>query len=741
MTGHTRKDSTPPPEEPDVAPDETDAGLGWAAVEFVDLEPAHLRHLPRNPILDDYPGKTVAENLDHQQARTVFMAALLNRAEMDSLFWALADEASLLEPLNAAIAALEAVAQRAGFTSRGELYVAEVAPDTSVEPAELEALAAYFDAVSDPTRGELIRGRLHDFVVALDIQWPWVEVELRLAFEVSYLESAFRGVQLGIILSGGPSAPETSTAVEVGGVSIDEGETLPSALKQLDDHEEAIRAARRELEMQARPTMPMGRLRRKTRATLARDVEWYFRRKVLHEPVVSIARVAFGPAGPERRRDVRAGVQRAERVLGLTSYGYAADGTIVPLERPAGPVRAGGRKPEAEAPWEADQAKWEIKRAADDPVGLLNLCVAFTMSRRFGHALTAANRALELAPDFTEVRILRALSLRELGRLAEAQEDLDVSLAADPGNLGALHSMAATKRDLGQLDEALDLISKEIAAKEVLAQDARSMSHSRVDRARLYQRLRRIEEARVDLDRACELDPSNPEAWSARGEFHSLQGEHELAIADFKHLTGLDPSEPSSWNDLGSALSGAGRPGDAVKALDRALSLRPQYSAARVNRGVALSLSGRQAEARDEWTAAIADDPTNAYPHMNLALSLKDSPETMPQALSHARTAADLRPDLSEAQGILGALLLESEEPREAAAVLAEAARLDPWTPPAIYNLALAQAHFDHDAAMASLALFLSRFPDEVGRARSDSGFDALRSSDRHRDLFMRMVG
>jgi Flp pilus assembly protein TadD len=300
--------------------------------------------------------------------------------------------------------------------------------------------------------------------------------------------------------------------------------------------------------------------------------------------------------------------------------------------------------------------------------------------------------------------------------------------------------MAATKRDLGQLDEALDLISQEIASKEALAQDARSMSHSRVDRARLFQRMRRFEEAGGDLDRACELDPANPEAWSARGEFRSLRGQHELAIADFTRLTELDPNEPSSWNDLGSALSGAGRADDAMKALDRALSLRPQYSAAHVNRGIASSLSGREAEARDEWLAAITDDPTNAYPHMNLALSLKGSPDTMPQALSHARSAVGLRPDLSEAQGILGALLLESEEPREAAAVLAEAARLDPWTPPAIYNLALAQAQFDHDAALASLALFLSRFPDEADRPRADSGFDALRTSERHRRLFMRMV-
>ena len=60
-----------------------------------------------------------------------------------------------------------------------------------------------------------------------------------------------------------------------------------------------------------RPAMERGRIRDKTRETLARDVDWYFRHKMLGEPIAAIARAEFGGGGEERRKDVRGGIGRA----------------------------------------------------------------------------------------------------------------------------------------------------------------------------------------------------------------------------------------------------------------------------------------------------------------------------------------------------------------------------------------------------------------------------------------------
>jgi tetratricopeptide (TPR) repeat protein len=77
------------------------------------------------------------------------------------------------------------------------------------------------------------------------------------------------------------------------------------------------------------------------------------------------------------------------------------------------------------------------------------------------------------------------------------------------------------------------------------------------------------------LDRAIELQPSNPDSRTYRGAIYRRRGEWRRALAEFERALELNPRDPSSLTELGGSYGSLRRWSEAERMFTRALALDP----------------------------------------------------------------------------------------------------------------------------------------------------------------------
>jgi tetratricopeptide (TPR) repeat protein len=657
------------------------------------------------------------------------MSCLLGWGETLDLFEALGDELGLHRSLDLAVEALESIASMAGLSGRAQIF-GDALDDERLSGVRIDADKAAailgFQEMKAATIGTWLP-RIRAFVRERGIAWPWVEMELALAFEVVYLDSALQGRPLSIALNGGPTAPRADRPVEVGSFSVTQGEPVSEALARLAAQEEETRAARAAIEAMQRPRSPRGRVRDKTRETLARDITWYFRSKLLAEPIAEITRMEFGE-GADRRKDVRGGICRAAEVLGQTSYQYNDQGEII--------LRDGL------TPLSPEEATAVIRAAAADD-GDLPALHAMTLEAVFAgnavEALATADAALRVDPTDTVALVNRSGALRGLGRYDEALADAERAIEREPGNPGSLHAKSAALASLGRLHEAVELLGTELELHESLEADPRATAHVLMDRARMRDELGDPGGASIDLEAAVTADPENPRGYQARAAFRSRHVLPQEAAVDLEHASRLAPLDPGVWADLGAVLQEAGERVRARAALDRALEIDPSNSAALVNLGVLLADQGRRNRATEMFRRAVASDPANASARTNLALALLNANKPA-EALGHARAATGAAPRFADAHNAVGSALLALDRADEAVDSFAAAVNLDVARFHHLHGLAVAYTRSgDIDRAIGTVAMLVSRFPERAALIAGDDDLAPLQGDD-HRGVAVRAL-
>ena len=114
-------------------------------------------------------------------------------------------------------------------------------------------------------------------------------------------------------------------------------------------------------------------------------------------------------------------------------------------------------------------------------------------------------------------------------------------------------------------------------------------------------------------------------ALSSRGQAAALiqsglvaarSGQTEAALAAFQRAADLDPSDPNAWTNLGVVLARSGHEARSIDAFRRALHAVPDHPEAHRNLAVMLDRQGREAEAARHYRAFLArsaaDDPDRA---------------------------------------------------------------------------------------------------------------------------------
>ncbi|OLZ43122.1 tetratricopeptide repeat protein [Amycolatopsis keratiniphila] len=190
-------------------------------------------------------------------------------------------------------------------------------------------------------------------------------------------------------------------------------------------------------------------------------------------------------------------------------------------------------------------------------------------------------------------------------------------------------------------------------------------------RAWAYEGQDDIAAATRDFDRAVDLNPADPYAWSDRGNLFRNEGDWERALSDLNRAIELDPGYAYSWRGRGSARAELGDLDGAMADLDEAVRLQPDHTWAYAIRSEVHSKRGDIRKAIDEIDIAIRLDPDYAWAvHYRATLFAELGDED--EALAGHRAAVALRPKdvyyLTEL-----ALFLERTEDGEAASAAFDA--------------------------------------------------------------------
>jgi len=134
-----------------------------------------------------------------------------------------------------------------------------------------------------------------------------------------------------------------------------------------------------------------------------------------------------------------------------------------------------------------------------------------------------------------EAYFLAGSTLLQLNEFARARDDLDIALRLDP-KLPGIYSLTGTARD-----NTGDQKGAETAFRQALKSDRDDFTANLYLGAMLYKR-RQLQEARIYLERALQLNPSSCMARYEFAMLESISGQYEAALHDLQIVAREDPN-------------------------------------------------------------------------------------------------------------------------------------------------------------------------------------------------------
>ncbi|HZY42482.1 MAG TPA: tetratricopeptide repeat protein [Anaerolineae bacterium] len=269
--------------------------------------------------------------------------------------------------------------------------------------------------------------------------------------------------------------------------------------------------------------------------------------------------------------------------------------------------------------WPAAQAAAEQWARQGSPLShlLLGKLLALADSNRATVEFNTAN--LAAAVDF--LRALnqsdRALRSLLLGRVFLAQTDLtlaqrafDTAIEANPAYAEAYAYAGFVRNQLGhdgraRLDRAVEIDRELVVARYFRARSA----WQRGD----------LEQARIDLQTAIQLEPQNRVIAAELGRLSMQRGDLVEAERWLIKARDLNPDDPIGWLVLAELYAGrAYKPELAIEAAQQAVQHAPTDAEAHVWLGAAYLLNGDRAAAENELQRALSLKPDSALAQLYL---------------------------------------------------------------------------------------------------------------------------
>ncbi len=316
--------------------------------------------------------------------------------------------------------------------------------------------------------------------------------------------------------------------------------------------------------------------------------------------------------------------------------------------------------------------------------------------------------------------------------------------AARHGDAAALHGLGLRKAQAGQLDEAIGLLTRAVAADgenalyEMNRGNVLHLSGRTEDAIDSYRRalgldpglaaananlgvalqaLGRNDEAEAAFRAGIEAEPGLVAAHNGLGVALQATGRMRQAEAAFRRAAELDPDNPLAQRNLGLALLALGHPAQALGPCQRAVQLRPDGETRDALARCLVALR-RFGEAAEEARQAIAAQPDWAAAHVSLGAALEEMDDTE-GALAAYHAAVNAEPGNADARGRLAHLLERANRPDEARRAADDGLAAAPDDP--VLNLVAARCERRAGQAEAAIARLGAH---EAVKTRADFNFE-----------------
>ncbi|WP_123194602.1 tetratricopeptide repeat protein [Pannonibacter phragmitetus] len=223
-------------------------------------------------------------------------------------------------------------------------------------------------------------------------------------------------------------------------------------------------------------------------------------------------------------------------------------------------------------------------------------------------AITALERVPESSPLKRDAEIQIGLNFNALDKVDESRQHLQALIDKDPADLEAIIALGNVLRSREMFAEAEVVYTKGIDTVDKPQPEHWGLYYNR---GICRERLKKWNEAEVDLRTALELYPDQPQVLNYLGYSLVDQGmKLDEAMQMIQTAVRLRPSDGYIVDSLGWAYYRLGRYEEATRELERAVQLRPADPVINDHLGDAYWKVGRRLEARFQWNHARDLNPT-----------------------------------------------------------------------------------------------------------------------------------
>jgi tetratricopeptide (TPR) repeat protein len=268
--------------------------------------------------------------------------------------------------------------------------------------------------------------------------------------------------------------------------------------------------------------------------------------------------------------------------------------------------------------------QWMLKRsggvayvAAALAVVLAFACGLFSARRlaAYNDEMTLWRGVLQYQPDNYMAHTNIGHLLVEEGRLAEAIEELQLSVSLKPDNYVGYNNLGKALDHAGRYPEAIDALNKALQLDPEYTDALLNLANS-------LQQMGRLSEAREPLEHAVRLNPENAEVQNNMGVLLASSNQVPQAIERFRLAARLDPQYVRAHINLSRTLVGTGEKEEAIRELEQAIQLAPRRADLECDLGTLLGENQQYEAAVEHFQAALGHAPNFAKAYFNLALSL-----------------------------------------------------------------------------------------------------------------------
>lgn len=210
---------------------------------------------------------------------------------------------------------------------------------------------------------------------------------------------------------------------------------------------------------------------------------------------------------------------------------------------------------------------------------------AYTMSHEPEKAIEVLDRMIEINPGHLNTLFTRVSVLFLLNREEDAIAECHRIIGYDPSNYLAYFLMSRAKKNLGDLDGALDDATKAVGLKE-------DFEDGYLLRAGIFLLQQNGAAALTDAEHVIACEGDEETAYMMRGDIHSFMKNIPGAEEDFNKVLELNPFNEDASLKLADLLYEAKRYDEALVVLDELIDLSPSLSKAYMERGKVRNQTG-----------------------------------------------------------------------------------------------------------------------------------------------------